>query len=388
MVKPGLTVLQVIPELDAGGAERTTIEIAEAVVNSGGRALVASQGGRMAADLSAVGGELIELPMKSKSPTTLWKNRAALIELIDREGVNVVHARSRAPAWSALWAARATNTPFVTTYHGAYGGKSAPKKLYNSVMARGDIVIANSNYTADHIRRVHRTPAHRLVTIPRGVDERKFNPDGIDPIKAQALRQDLIQGREFLFILPGRLTEWKGQRLLIEALGHLPPTAKDQISVALVGDAQGRTAYVENLNQAIRQSGLDAFVNISGHYNDMPTLYAASDLVLAPSTRPEAFGRVAIEAQAMGKPVIASNHGGQRETVVDGETGWLIEPGNAGDLADKIMRFLTISEHERNKLGQGARHAVLARYTTALLQQQTLDVYERVLASSSTGKSL
>ena len=380
MVKPGLTVLQVIPELGAGGAERTTLEIAEAVVKAGGRALVASEGGRLETELAALGGELINLPVKSKSPATIWKNRSALIDLIRSEDVDIVHARSRAPAWSALWAARATGTPFVTTYHGAYGGKSAPKKLYNSVMARGDIVIANSEYTAAHIRKVHKTPSDQLVTIPRGVDTRKFAPDAVDPVKVQALRNEFLKDRSFLLVLPGRLTEWKGQMVFLEALGLLPDEVKAQMSAVLVGDDQGRTGYMDSLTQTIKRLGLDNLVRISGHYSDMPTLYSASDLILAPSIRPEAFGRIAIEAQVMGKPVIASDHGGQRETVRDGQTGWLVEPGSSAALAEAITAFLSQSDADHDTMGQRARSHVLQHYTTEALQRQTLAVYDRLIA--------
>lgn len=380
MVKPGLTVLQVIPELSAGGAERTTLEMAEAVIRVGGRALVASEGGRLEGELVSLGAELFRLPMKTKSPVKIWQNRSALIDIITTEDVNIVHARSRAPAWSALWAARATQTPFVTTYHGAYGGTSAPKLLYNSVMARGDLVIANSNYIADHVRRTHKTPANRLVTIPRGVDTRRFAPDAIDPVKFQTLRESLLGDRRFLFVLPGRLTEWKGQMVFIEALGLLPTELREQISAVLVGDAQGRTAYVDSLKSAIRRHGLDDLVKITGHNDDMPTLYAASDLILAPSSRPEAFGRIAIEAQVMGKPVIASDHGGQRETVANGETGWLVEPGSAGSLAEAISDYLSQSETDHDMMGQRARQNVLEHYTTEALQRQTLEVYERLMS--------
>ncbi|MAP95557.1 MAG: glycosyl transferase [Ponticaulis sp.] len=380
MVKPGLTVLQVIPELDAGGAERTTLEIVEAVTTANGRALVASQGGRLESELEKLGGELFRLPVKSKSPFTLWKNRSRLIDIIRSEQVDLIHARSRAPAWSALWAARATNTPFVTTYHGSYGGKSAPKKLYNSVMARGDLVIANSEFIAAHIRETYPLPEERLVTIPRGVDTRQFDPSQLDPSRTQDLRKSLQSAGRYLLTLPARLTEWKGQRLLLEALAQLSSDEQTLLSVALIGDAQGRTGYLDALESDIKRLHLDELVKISGHYSDMPHLYAASDLVLAPSVRPEAFGRVAVEAQVMGKPVIASNHGGQRETVRHGETGWLVEPGNAHALADAIRSFLHQPDTQRLHMAETARANVLEHFTTAALQEKTLDVYDRAIS--------
>ncbi len=382
MVKSGLTVLQVIPELNAGGAERTTLEMTEAIVAAGGHALVASEGGRMDDELAQLGGELIRLPLKSKSPITLWQNRNALRRVISERRVDLVHARSRAPAWSALWAARASQIPFITTYHGAYGGRSKLKVFYNSVMARGDLVIANSEYIADHICVTHELPAERIVTIPRGVDLRIFSPENLDLDRVQSLRTDLINERKYLFLLPGRLTEWKGQRVFLEALNRLSDAEKSEITAILVGDAQGRTAYLEGLKSQISAFHLDELVKISGHYSDMPSLYAASDLVLAPSTRPEAFGRVAIEANAMGKPVIASDHGGQRETVRSGQTGWLTKPGDVDELADAMRRFLNQSETGLTNMSRSAMEHVRSKYTTQALQAATLHVYDRVLSQT------
>lgn len=379
LAKSGLTVLQVIPELAAGGAERTTLEIVEALKATGGRAIVVSEGGRMEDELKALGGELVRLPVKSKSPLTIRRNANAIAELIRQENIDIVHARSRAPAWSALWAARRTNTPFVTTYHGSYGGKSAPKKLYNSVMARGDIVIANSDFIADHVRNTHKIDNDRLVTIHRGVDTEAFAPDRVDPQKVAALRHSLAGDADYLLLLPGRLTDWKGQMVLIDALEGVMKTRSVSLIAQLVGDAQGRDAYVSALKTRIHEAGLDEFVMISGHYSDMPTLLAASDLVLAPSTRPEAFGRIAIEAGAMGKPVIVSDHGGQRETVLPGQTGWLVEPGNAAALQSAIEGFLALSDETRQSMGAEARKYVLSRFTKSALQEATLNVYSRLL---------
>lgn len=379
MAQLPLTVLQVIPELAAGGAERTTLEIVEAIKAAGGRALVVSEGGRLETELAQLGGELIRLPVKPKSPFTLRKNARLLAGIIKSEKVNVVHARSRAPAWSALWAARRTNTPFVTTYHGAYGGKSAPKKLYNSVMARGDIVIANSEYIADIVRQTYGTPENRLVTIPRGVDTDLFRDENLSPEKVDSLRAKLGSGRPFLFVLPARLTSWKGQEVFIDALGKLAQEMRHQVSACLVGDAQGRDDYVSGLNMRISALGLDNLVNISGHYSDMPTLYAASDLILAPSVRPEAFGRVAIEAGAMGTPVIVSDHGGQRETVLSGITGWRTAPGDADALAEAMTAFLNMTHEARTEMGRAARTHILSHFTKARLQADTLAVYDRVI---------
>ena len=317
--------------------------------------------------------------MKSKSPAKLWANRKALIDIIRREKVDIVHARSRAPAWSALWAARATGAHYVTTYHGAYGGTSAPKTLYNSVMARGEIVIANSYYIAEHVKAVHGVPDEKLVVIQRGVALESFDPAVIDSAKVSALRAEHAPDGQRLAILPGRLTDWKGQKVLIEALSLLPREALVGTRFVMFGDAQGRDEYVADLKNAIGNSNIDEFVRISGHYTDMPALYAASDMVLAPSKRPEAFGRVAVEAQAMGKPVIASDHGGQRETVIPGETGWLVQPDDAASLSDAIRQWLEMSAEDLSGLSSAAQKWARNNFSTALLQEKTLAVYDRVM---------
>ena len=387
MVKPGLTVLQVIPQLDAGGAERTTLEIVEALKSEGGRALVASEGGRMEEELKNLGGELFRMPASSKSPLTLHQNRGRLVRIIREEGVDLIHARSRAPAWSALWAARATNTPFVTTYHGAYGGKSAPKKLYNSVMARGDIVIANSKFIADHVKATYNVPDDRLVTIERGVDLRQFDPALLDQARLAETRAQYAGDAKTLITFPARLTSWKGQLDVIEALKYVPEALLSGLRVALIGDSQGRSDYLQSLHDLASALHLDEIIRIYGHCSDMPMLYAASDLVLAPSRRPEAFGRVAVEAQAMGVPVIASDHGGQRETVRNGETGWLVTPGEPEEIGAAIADFLSRSMDARKRMSDAAADWARGHFSTARLQRLTLNVYERLTGSPSEAQS-
>lgn len=220
----GKTILQVIPDLSAGGAERTTVEMAEAITLAGGRALVASEGGRLESNLRAAGGQLIRFNAASKNPLTLRKNVKLLEALVIEEKIDLIHARSRAPGWSAYEAAQRSQIPFVTTYHGAYSGETGLKKRYNSVMAKGDLVIANSDWTAAHVKAMHETPAERIVTIPRGVDFETFNPASVTEEQIEAVRTtwDISPDDQRLrLVLPGRLTSWKGQSLAIDALGAL-----------------------------------------------------------------------------------------------------------------------------------------------------------------------
>ncbi|WP_297736410.1 glycosyltransferase family 4 protein [uncultured Maricaulis sp.] len=377
-----MIILQVIPELEAGGAERTTLEVAEAVVEAGGRALVVSEGGRLEPELAAVGGELIRLPVASKNPLTLWSNMRALIEIIRRERVQIVHARSRAPAWSAKWACDRTEAHFVTTYHGTYNARSGLKRRYNSVMAAGERVIANSSFIADHVRREHGVPEDRLVVIPRGVDLDRFDMAAVPASRVEALfrawRLDVAEAPRLL--LPGRLTGWKGQREAIRALAALP-AMESAPHLLLVGDAQGREAYAAELDELARALDVADRVHRVGHCSDMPAAFALSDLVLTPSVEPEAFGRTAAEAGAMGRLVIAADHGGAREVVRDGETGWRVRPGDVDALSAAIATALSLGAEQRADMVMAARDYITTHFSARALQASTLRVYHEVLNS-------
>jgi glycosyltransferase involved in cell wall biosynthesis len=252
----GKTILQVAPELSAGGVERTVLEVTEAIVEAGGRALLASRGGRLEGEFEKLGGELFRMDAKSKNPLVLKANEGKLKRIIRNEGVHLVHARSRAPAWSAYAAAKAMGVPFVTTYHGAYSGEEGLKRKYNSVMAKGELVIANSQWIAEHVQRVHGLPPEKIVTIPRGVDLEAFYPGAVTPARIEAVRArwGLKDDKRLTLFLPGRLTEWKGQLLAIEALGLLAPEEREGLVLVLAGDAQGRDAYEGRIYDTIRQS--------------------------------------------------------------------------------------------------------------------------------------
>lgn len=386
----GHTILQVIPDLAAGGAERTTIEMAEAVHQAGGRALVVSEGGRLEGRLTAAGGELIRLPVAGKSPTTLIRNAARLAKLIRSEKVSLVHARSRAPAWSALWACKLSRVPFVTTYHGAYSGKTRIKRFYNSIMARGTRVIANSNWTADHVMATHGTSAERIVTIPRGVDFSIFDPDNINGARLTALARNwniADEDERMIILLAGRLTSWKGQLLAVNAMAQLSRDEQEGLHLVLAGDAQGRTDYLRQIENSIMNQGLAGAVSIVGHCEDMAAAYRLSDIVIAPSQRPEAFGRVAAEASAMGRPVIVSDHGGQRETVLEGETGARAEPGNFESLAACLRMLVNLPPEAREAMGRTGQTFVRERFSRAQLQRATLAVYQDVLNTNSLVES-
>jgi glycosyltransferase involved in cell wall biosynthesis len=371
-----VNILQVIPELDAGGAERTTIEIAEAVTRAGGRCLVASRGGRLEAELRAAGGELVRLDMKTKNPLSIWRNAARLSALITAEAVDLVHARSRAPAWSAKWAARRTGRPFVTTYHGTYNARSALKRRYNAVMAAGDRVIANSQFIADHVRAEHGVGEDRLRVIPRGVDLARFDPAAVDQTRIDALKTRWeVQAGEAVIVLPGRLTRWKGQAFFIDVLTGLKTA--NPIRLVCPGDAQGREDYRAELDAAARRA--DVRLVLPGHETDMPAAYLCADVVVCPSMEPEAFGRTAAEAQAMGAPVIAADHGGAREAVADGETGWRATPGDTAAWQASVLNALSLDAAAHAKIAEAGRERITQRFSTAQLQESTLRVYRELL---------
>ena len=388
------TILQVIPRLDAGGAERSTVEIADAIVRAGGRALVATAGGRLAQEIEKAGGEIIELPVHSKNPAVIWNNGGRLARLARKRGVEVIHARSRAPAWSALAAARRLGAPFVTTYHGAYEARSQLKRLYNSSMLRADCVIANSRFTAAAIERAGEIDPRKIRIIPRGADLRFFDPRTVDEGRINHILSDwgeIGEKSAFKVLLPARMAAWKGHEVAIEAAALLksrnPALAdsgqKPGLTLVFCGDAQGRGDYKETLRALSDERGVRNMVHLVGDCADMPAAYGWSDVVIAPSTRPEAFGRVVVEAGAMGKPVIAANHGGACETVIEGETGYLVEPGDAAALADRIEKLWRMSPEERLILGENGMARASSVYSAAAMCDATLRVYSNLLAEKN-----
>ncbi len=377
MLPPGAVILQVVPALNAGGVERTTLDVAAAVAAAGGRALVASAGGRMEAELSARGGELVRLPLDTKDPLQVWRNAARLEAVVRREGVSLIHARSRAPAWSALFAARRTRTPFVTTYAGLHRARGPLKRLYNSVMARGDLVIANSGFTRDHLLAEHGADPARVLTIPRGTDLAAFDPAAVTPGRLAAARRRFgpaQDGARPVLLLAARLSRWKGQALVIEALAR---SGVDAVLV-LAGDEGGREGYAAELRALAGARGVADRVRFAGHVDDMPAAYAACDVACAPSTQPEAFGRTAVEPQAMGRPILAAAHGAPCETVEDGVTGRLVPPGDAAAWAAALRWAAALPPAERAAMGAAGRRNA-ARYGLAAMTDATLAAYARLL---------
>ncbi|MFK7943791.1 MAG: glycosyltransferase family 4 protein [Paracoccaceae bacterium] len=373
-----LTVLQVVPKLDQGGVERGTLEMVEAIIRAGGRAMVATAGGRLEFRVVRAGGEVIHMNADSKNPLTLWQNARLLRRLISEQGVDVVHARSRAPAWSAYWATRAMGVPFVTTYHGTYNEDLPFKRTYNSVMARGKPVIAISEFIRGLIRERHGVPDDQIVTIPRGADISVFAEEAVGNERAIKLadKWGLIEEARSIVLMPGRLTRWKGGESVVEAAARLKEIRGSDFAVLLVGDDAG--GFQDVLEKKIAETGTGDVIYITGGTQDIAAAYKLASVVVSASIEPEAFGRVIVEAQAMSKPVIATNHGGARETVVHGSTGWLYPPGDAQALAQTMHQALEMDPSERAHMGLAGRARIHSAYTVASMQRATLAVYEQV----------
>lgn len=373
------TLLQVTPRLDAGGVEQATLDMAAAVARAGRRSLVASHGGRLDGALAESGARLIRLPTHSKNPVVMAANGARLAAVIAREKVSLVHVRSRAPAFSALMAARATGVPLVATFHGVYGARTPLKRWYNAVMTRGDLTIANSAFTRAHLMAQYALAPAKVVVVFEGVDTARFDPTAVSPGRVAAVRAAwglAPSDRRAVILLAARLTDWKGQRVAVEAVGRLPE--RDNTVLILAGGGEG-AGYAASIEAAAAVAGISDNVRLVGPCDDMPAAFLAADLVIAPSTKPESFGRSVVEAAAMGRPALASRLGAHAETVVHGQTGWLVAPGDPDAWTRAIQVALDIGADARAGMGAAARVRAERLYSLTAMCEATFAVYRRAL---------
>ena len=389
-----MTVLQVIPRMRAGGAELGCLQIATALTKAGHRAIVVSEGGQLVSPLTDVGAEHITLPVAAKGPLALVKNARSLADIIRRENVSIIHARSRAPAWSALWAARKTKIPFVTTYHSEYSERGRIKNFYNSVMARSDTVIAVSDYMAHLIRTRYHTPENRIAIIHRAFDGEVFNPAKLTSERIDSVRQHLAaDGTKPVLLLAGRITPRKAQHHLVEALGILKQRGFQECVCVLAGEVE-KPDFKRDLETQAATLGVADWLRFPGHIKDMAAAYAITDISLNISEQ-EGLPRVAIEAQAMGVPMIVSDTGPGREVALTAPdvaptaaSGLRVPYAEPAAIADAIATILSWTPAERKACGnRGASH-VRARFTLDQLTSKTLAVYERVLTKMNLRKSL
>ncbi|MDD3288795.1 MAG: glycosyltransferase family 4 protein [Alphaproteobacteria bacterium] len=374
-----LTVLQIIPNLGGGGAEQTCAEIVSGLKARGQRGIVISAGGVRADDVVRAGGEHYEYPVASKNPIIIISNAFRLARFISSNEVDIVHARSRAPAWSAWMASRMTKRKFVTTFHAAYKFSNPIKKFYNRVMSRGDRVIAISEFMAKHIRDSYGIGEDKIRTIYRGIDLDSYSPLSVTESSRAALRSAWSVGAaDRIVLLPGRISPIKGHRAVIKAMVDVAKKCPDAVLV-MVGDDQGRVKYRRELDELVRASGLGDKVRIVPHCADMPAAYALSSVVVMSSVVPEGFGRVPVEAMAMGAPVVASDLGATCETVKDGVTGWLVPFDDVGAWANAITNALNMDAALRAQMSIAAIRHVHGKFSKTNMIRDTLAVYDELI---------
>lgn len=371
-------ILQIIPELGPGGAEQGCIDVAAAIQRAGGRAIVASFGGDRLHEISRTGAVHVNLPVHSKNPLTIMMNIGRIRKLIKQYDVDIVHVRSRAPAWSAYYACQGTKARYMATCHAPYNINGELKRSYNGVVAKGERVIAISKMVRDYLLSNYRIHPDQIRLIHRGISVDRFNPSTISAERVIAVSQDWrIPDSSDIIMLPGRLTRWKGHHVLIDAMEKIK---RKNLFCVLIGSDQGRSGYREELEKKIAEKGLSGNIRIVDHCSDMPAAYMLASVVVSASTDPEGFGRIPVEAQAMGRPIIGTDHGGAQETIVRGETGWLVPPGDVDALATAIDEATSLTAEQRDMLAQSAMQHIYQNFTVELMLQKTLAVYNELLS--------
>ncbi|MDD2840405.1 MAG: glycosyltransferase family 4 protein [Rickettsiales bacterium] len=380
------TILQIIPSLISGGIERGVIEINDYLIENNFNSIVLSSGGKMVYQIEQAGGKHITLNVATKNPFKIWRNIKKIRNIIKENDVDLVHVRSRAPAWSAYYACKKAKCPLVSTIHGNYSTGSFPfswlKKFYNSSMVRADKIICVSNYIKDYAFENYKIFRKKFAKgdatiIHRGVDIDVFNPKNVTQQRMVAIINKLqIPNDRSIILLPGRLTEWKGQMYFLDVLAKV----KNQNYLCLiVGDSKDHNKYLKKLKIKIKKNHLSGLVRLENNIADMSAGYMIADIVVSSSIKGEAFGRVVPEAQAMKKMVIATSIGGSLETIIDGETGWLVDPQNTDKFAKTIDMVLSISLEEKTKRGERAREHIVDNYTTKKMCEKTINLYNEIL---------
>ena len=374
-------VLQVLPSMrrGGGGVERSAIDVARALADIGATPLVASAGGEMVHELTRASVAHAELPLVSKNPLTVYRNAWRLARLVQRNGIDIIHARSRAPAWSARLAAARTGARLVTTFHGTYNYGGALKHRYNAVMTSGVRIIANSRFIARHVAEHYAVDPAIIRVIPRGVDTSRFRADGISGERIASLsRLWRLPDGVPVVMLPGRLTRWKGQLLLIEALARL---GRRDIACVIVGAAKRGGLYRAELAAACHRRCVAGIIYLQDHCDDMAAAYMLADVVVSASVEPEAFGRIVAEAQSMGRPVVVARHGGAPEQIIEDQTGWSFTPGDPDDLARALSQALSLGQEARARVSVAAAEHARTHFAVENMCAATLAVYDELMTS-------
>ncbi len=379
-----IKVLQVIPKLGYGGAETGCYDIAHYLPENNCKSFIVTSGGELTKFIDKEKVKLIRLPVHSKNPLLIFLNTIILIGIILFFNISIIHARSRAPAWSCLLATKITRRKFVTTFHGTYNFKGNLKKFYNSVMVRSDLIIAGSNFIFSHIKENYSKFLgfnKKFLVIFRGINVDYFDPSTkLEADEKKLLKKWEINKEKKIILVPGRLTSWKGQELLIGAINLVKiELGYEAFHVVILGNDQGRDLYRKKLVRLTEQYRLTNQIKFIDHCKDMALAYQVSDIVISPSIEPEAFGRVAVEAQSMEKLIIASNIGGSKETVIDEKTGFLFEAGDTTSLSKKIIRAITMDETSLKLIGKEGRKNVIKKFNVEKMCFSTYSEYKRLL---------
>ena len=388
MMKKKIKVLQVIPKLGYGGTETGCYDLAHFLPEKNCKSYIITSGGELLKFVKKEKVKIIKLPVNSKNPILIFFNTIAIFLIILLYNINIVHARSRAPAWSCLIATKLTRRKFVTTFHGTYNFNNRFKKFYNSVMTRSDLVIAGSNFIFSHINENYGefflNNKRKLLVVFRGINTNYFNPQKVLPSKLDKFsKQFNVDRNKFIILMPGRLTYWKGQKIFIEAIKLLKEQDKvPPFEAIILGDAQERNVYKKQLIVLAEQHRLGKEIKFINHCEEMPVAYRIANLVCSCSIEPEAFGRVSVEAQSMEVPIIASNIGGSRETIVKDKTGFLFESGNSNALTNTIIMAMQKDYNSLKSIGFEGRKNILKKFDVDKMCNTTFTEYKKLIELS------
>ena len=379
-------ILQIIPSMEIGGAERTVLEITAFLKNTNYTSLVLTSGGKLIKDLEKLNIEVVRYPIDKKNPLLIIKNIIKLKKIFIEKNIDLIHVRSRAPAWSAIFAARSLKIPIVTTWHGHVSNSSWFKKKYNSIMHKGNALIANSNYTAENINKIYKIDKDKIDIIPRGVNTEKFKASNFSDEEKINIKKEwkVFDQNKIILLLPARLTRWKGHEVVIKAIGLLKNEEFFKNIVCLfAGNQKGSERYIQNLKETIASLSLDDKIKLIGQVENMPLAYQVSNIILSPSIQPEPFGRIPIEAQASGKIIISSNAGAVKETIKSGQdsTGFKVKPNNSEELAHQIKLVIKMKDEDLQEIKKRAILNVKNNFSLETMCKKTLEVYNRLLIS-------
>ena len=387
-MKKNIKVLQVIPKLGYGGAETGCYDLAHFLPEQGCKSFIATSGGELIKFINKKKVKVFRLPVQSKNPLIILLNSIIILLITIIYNIDIVHARSRAPAWSCLISTKISRKKFVTTFHGTYNFNNSLKKFYNSVMVRSNLVIAGSNFIFSHISEKYpnffKDRKRKLLVIFRGINSNYFNSKKVIPIKVEKFsRQHNIDRNKFIILLPGRLTYWKGQKIFIEAIKLLVERGTPQDFEAIIlGSDQGRNIFKKKLVGLVEQHRLTKIIKFIEHCNEMPVIYKIANLVCSCSYEPEAFGRVSVEAQSMEIPIVASNIGGSTETIIKDKTGFLFKSGDPNDLANTIINIMQKDYNSLKSIGIEGRKNVQKKFDVDKMCQTTFTEYKKLIELS------